>query len=76
MYLGQLDSRKESAASPQHGVFPGWSPNRDPSSKWHLPQETLPDAYAPLGVRWARCGRAWGGWGVGQWGGLAPAPAL
>lgn len=28
MYLGQLDSRKEG------GIYPGWSPNRDPTSKW------------------------------------------
>lgn len=28
MYVGQLDSKH-----PQ-GYYPGWSPNRDPTSKW------------------------------------------
>jgi hypothetical protein len=27
MYVGQLDSEKG-------GVYPGWSPDRDPKSKW------------------------------------------
>jgi len=29
MYVGQLDSQRE-----EDGTFPGWSPNRDPKSKW------------------------------------------
>jgi hypothetical protein len=28
MYLGQLDSQH------QQGHYPGWRPNRDPTSKW------------------------------------------
>lgn len=52
MYVGQMDSNTS-------GVFPGWEPLRDPSCKWHLSEEDLPDELAEpvLGVRWAS------GWG-------------
>ncbi|KAI3438546.1 hypothetical protein D9Q98_000974 [Chlorella vulgaris] len=50
MYVGQLDSEKG-------GVYPGWSPDRDPKSKWYLSEADLPTELAPLGVRWAS------GWG-------------
>lgn len=52
MYVGQMDSNVS-------GVYPGWTPLRDPAGKWYLSEEDLPNELAaPVrGVRWAS------GWG-------------
>jgi Galactosyltransferase len=50
MYIGKIDSN-------QTGVFPGWSPNRNSTSKWYLSESDLPDEDCPLGARWTS------GWG-------------
>lgn len=45
MYVGKLDSN-------QTGIFPGWYPIRNSTSKWYLPESDLPDSDCPLGSRW------------------------
>jgi len=50
MFVGKLDFNIT-------GVFPGWSPIRNSTSKWYLPEKDLPDADCPLGIRWVS------GWG-------------
>jgi hypothetical protein len=50
MYIGKIDSN-------QTGVFPGWFPIRNRTSKWYLSSSDLPDDDCPLGARWAS------GWG-------------
>lgn len=50
MYLGKLDSNRT-------GIFPGWHPIRDTTSKWYLSESDLPDSECPLGARWTS------GWG-------------
>ena len=50
LYIGKIDRNVS-------GIFPGFSPVRDPENKWYLSEENYPDDLGPSNIRWVS------GWG-------------